>query len=125
MRRHRLNGGAAAIALWLALASPLTQTAGAAGGFVPGLEDVPLMPGLAAAPEATTVFDKPAGRIVESYASGTGTPAEVSAFYDATLTQLGWRRVAAGQYLRRSEMLRIEVSAEDSAVTVRFALAPR
>src|SRR3546814_7081615 len=62
-----------------------------------GVEDLPLMPGLAEIADAATVFDAPQGRIVESYAAGTVAAAEIRSFYAQTLPQLGWTAVDAGQ----------------------------
>src|SRR5919106_2367086 len=63
-------------------------------GYVAGIADLPLMPGLEELPDAGVVFDKPAGRIVDAYAQGRVTPASVLDFYGKALPQLGWR--AAG-----------------------------
>src|SRR5262249_36400359 len=47
----------------------LVQPAAGAQSYVPGTEDVPLMPGLAA-DDSALIFDKPQGRIVEAAARG-------------------------------------------------------
>src|SRR3546814_2101394 len=62
-----------------------------------GVEDLPLMPGLAEIADAATVLDAPQGRIVESYAPGTVAAAEFRSFYAQSLPQLGWTAVDAGQ----------------------------
>lgn len=108
-----------AAALLLAPAS-----ASATDPFVEGLEDVPLMAGLAALPDRSVVFDKPAGRIVESYAAGPVRRADVLRFYDETLPHLGWS--GRGQVFRRdSEVLRLGFEGRDGALVVRFSLSPR
>ena len=99
----------------------------AAEEFVPGIPDLPLMPGLAVADPVPVVFDKPGGRIVEAAALGASSPAAGARFYRATLPQLGWtpgpeERYDALSYARENETLRIEMG-EDG--TVRFLLAPR
>ncbi|HEX7969421.1 MAG TPA: hypothetical protein VF502_14470, partial [Stellaceae bacterium] len=64
-----------------ALVLLLLAPAGAAlaGDFVPGTEDVPLMPGLASVAGSSLVFDKPQGRIVEAQATGKVTRNAVQA----------------------------------------------
>lgn len=103
--------------------------------FVPGLTDVPAMPGLAAAESEPLVFDKPGGRIVQTLLSGSVPRKAVLAFYDQTLPQLGWRRTAERVFIREGEELRLEfvTAAERTATertatertTVRFTLNPR
>ena len=115
----------AAISLWLA---PLASLAGGGapdGGFVAGLEDLPLMDGLVEHRDAGVVFDKPGGRLVEAYASGAAEAAEVAAFYRATLPELGWRRIAEMTFLREGEVLRIHMLAGEDGLTVRFFLSPQ
>lgn len=96
----------------------------AADPFVDGLEDVPLMAGLTALPDRSVTFDKPSGRIVESYARGAVRRAEVIRFYEATLPQLGWSGKARS-YLREGEELRLGFEGKDGALVVRFSLSPR
>ena len=98
-------------------------TASAADGFVPGIADLPLMPGLGATDGDAFVFDSPAGRIVQASATGPVTRARVEAFYAETLPELGWRRAGAG-WRREDEVLRLEIADDGAAVTVRFELAP-
>ncbi len=98
---------------------------GGARGFVTGVEDLPLIAGLTEQADAGVVFDKPSGRIVEAYATGALTRAEVVAFYVQTLPELGWRQVGDMAFARESEVLRIVVSGDDGALTVRFSLSPR
>lgn len=116
------------IVIGLALVSwllPLAPLAGRAdGGFLAGVQDLPLMPGLREIPELTVVFDKPNGRLVRAIAKGESTPASLWRFYDETLPQLGWRRLATGQFVRDGESLRISVRKNGAILTVRFAIAP-
>jgi hypothetical protein len=96
----------------------------AADGFVDGIDDLPLMTGLAAAGEPT-VFDAPQGRVVEALAEGTATRSAVLAFYAATLPQLGWRADGVGRYAREGERLVIEFPPAPAGRTqVRFFLSP-
>ena len=100
------------------------QVQDGAGGFVAGIEDLPLMAGLVEDSAAALVFDKPEGRIVEALARGPLERAAVKAFYAATLAELGWRPSDDGSYTREGEALRITISGEDGAVTVHFSLTP-
>jgi hypothetical protein len=120
----------------LVLASPclagagLIQTSAVQSGFVPGTEDVPLMPGLSADAGSSLVFDKPQGRIVEAAASGAVTRHAVMAFYEESLPQLGWRRAAAASpssksFERDGERLSLDFDGRDGNLQVAFTLAPR
>ncbi len=113
---------AALMAPWLLSLMP--PKGHADGGFLPGVEDLPLMPGLREIPEATLIFDKPAGRLVRAMARGESNPAALWRFYDETLPQLGWRRLATGYFVRDGEGLRITVENNGTTLTVRFAIAP-
>ncbi len=94
--------------------------------FMQTIEDLPLMPGLDEDAASGINFDSPGGRIVEVYAVGRVTAAEVTAFYQEVLPQLGWRGDAGGLYIRDAESLRIEaISAEPSGpLSVRFRVQP-
>ncbi len=85
----------------------------AADGFVPGVADLPLMPGMIAGNDGGEVtFDSPEGRIVDVTAQSTTPWAAIRAFYDETLQQLGWQVVgnsASGvTYQRDAERLLLE-----------------
>jgi hypothetical protein len=108
------------------LATMLLALGAAAGdGFVPGTEDLPLMPGLVAVEGAGVVFDKPQGRIVEAEAKGKVKRDAVRKFYGATLPGLGWAASGPSRWQRESEALVIDIKGRDGAVTVGFRLAPR
>jgi len=93
--------------------------------FVAGFEDLPLMPGLEQGEDSGTVFDSPSGRVIEAYAEGPVSPADVDAFYAKTLPQLGWRQVSERRYHREGEILEITPHRGDQAsVRVRFYLSP-
>lgn len=96
-----------------------------AQSYVAGIDDLPLMPGLAEQEAEGLVFDKPEGRIVEAVASGAGTSRAVGEYYARVLPQLGWHRAPDGSYTRDSERLVIATRQDGSRVTVRFTLAPR
>ena len=97
--------------------------------YVPGTEDVPLMPGLAADETASLVFDKPQGRIVEAAARGAVSRRAVMAFYAESLPQLGWRRIAGNaankSFERDGERLSLDFDGRDGNLQVAFTLAPR
>lgn len=96
--------------------------------FLPGFEDVPKAPGLAAQEADVLVFDSPAGRIVEVYAVGAENWLDVTTFYSGTLQQLGWvtRNTSeeSVRFVREGEVLTLDRFGADGALTVRFTLAP-
>lgn len=97
----------------------------AAAGFVPGIEDLPLMPALSADADSEMVFDTPAGRIVQASATGTASREAVLKFYRETLPQLGWAPSGTGIFTRESEELRIEFAGgAPDPLTVKFSLKP-
>ncbi|MFN0042411.1 MAG: hypothetical protein ACKVSF_04260 [Alphaproteobacteria bacterium] len=118
------SGRAAVLALFL-LGAPLQALGDHRQSFVGGLEDLPLMDGLAEDRAAGLIFDKPDGRLVDAYAAGPVTPDAVAAFYRETLPELGWRVVAPLTFEREGERLTIEAEALAGEVLVRFHLAPR
>lgn len=96
--------------------------------YMPGTEDVPLMPGLAADDAASLVFDKPQGRIVEAAARGAVSRHAVMAFYEESLPQLGWRRTGTStrkSFERDGERLSLDFDGRDGNLQVAFTLAPR
>jgi len=112
--------------LCLILAVPVGAVmAQSADGFLDGIPDLPLMPGLTESPESGLVFDKPSGRIVEAVAAGAVSAGDVSAFYETTLPQLGWQRDQAGTYLRDGEKLKLNIEEAAGGVTVQFTLSPQ
>ena len=125
-RRIRIIGHALAAVLISAGASGAGRAAAAeaAPAYVAGIDDLPLMPGLAEVPDAGVVFDKPSGRIVEAYAEGAVARAAVAAFYAATLPQLGWRARQSNVFLREGERLSLIFLGGDGDLIVRFTLEP-
>lgn len=110
--------------LGAAATTPTAAQQKAAATFVPGLEDLPLMPGLRPVEPASTYFDSPAGRIVIAYAGGPLERPAIQAFYATTLPQLGWTRAGDTDYRRDGETLRIEIG-EARPPLVRFTLSPQ
>ena len=94
--------------------------------FIAGIEDLPVMPGLAEIADAGLIFDKPSGRIVEAYAQGEVGKQAVLDFYQETLPQLGWLSQVGNRYAREGEELTLQVRAsETGGVVVMFRLAPK
>ena len=93
--------------------------------YVSGIADLPLVAGLTEDVDAAIVFDKPSGRIIEAFATGALTRAEVTAFYAHTLPELGWQRLGDLAFARERELLRIVVSNDNGVLAVRFSLSPR
>ena len=113
------------------LAVLLVPPATAADGFVAGVDDLPLMPGLQGLPGDGTVFDAPGGRVVEAWAEGSTSRDAVLAFYGSTLPQLGWTPLEPGLYRREGEALRLEFPGNGPGgrrnpgrLYVRFYLSP-
>lgn len=109
-----------ALLVFLLLAPVVAQ----AEEFVPGTEDLPLMPGLAAIDGSSLVFDKPEGRIVEAQAQGQVARKAVRQFYAATLPQLGWSAAGNNIWRRDAERLKLDYRGSDGALTVSFTLSP-
>jgi hypothetical protein len=109
-------------AFFLLLARPADAGAGA---YLSAVDDMPLMAGLNEALNQGVVFDAPQGRIVQAYASGPVSRAEVENFYAATLPQLGWRQDGPMRFVREGEQLALEITETGTAsVTVLFILTP-
>ena len=84
-----------------------------------------MAPGLTAQGAEPVVFDSPAGRIVEAFATGTTDRASITSFYTGTLPALGWQPEEAGlAFQRDGERLTLDFFGADGALTVRFTLAP-
>ena len=111
----------AALAAFLAV---MLAGAALADNFVPGTEDLPLMPGLRPVANSGLVFDKPQGRIVEATAKGKVTREAVRRFYAETLPGLGWSE-DAGAWRRENEALKIDMKGRDGDLTIGFTLTPR
>ncbi|MGA2087673.1 MAG: hypothetical protein ACLQE9_01525 [Roseiarcus sp.] len=92
--------------------------------FVPGTEDLPLMPGLAPIDGSSLVFDKPEGRIVEAQAKGKLARGDVARFYAQTLPQLGWSAAGTDLWRREGERLKLDYRGPDGNLTVSFTLSP-
>src|SRR4051812_46945861 len=90
------------------LAAAFDARAQAPAAYVSGLEDVPLMAGLAPTRTSDVNFDSPQGRIVIVNTQGTVDRPAVQDFYAQSLGQLGWDRIGDAAFRRQGEMLRLE-----------------
>ena len=94
--------------------------------YFTGIEDLPVMPGLAEIPDAGLIFDKPSGRIVEAYAQGEVSEGAVLDFYQETLPQLGWLSQADNRFAREGEELTLQIRENEvGGIVVMFRLAPK
>ena len=105
---HILLFQAAALAALLLAGFGATKPS--AAQFVPGIAELPVLAGLTPEPEGPMVFDTPEGRIVTTSLTGAVAEKAVRDFYGATLVQLGWRKLATGQFRREGEILRLSIS---------------
>jgi len=73
---------------------------------------------------ATLYFDKPGGRLIQSYAYGAVSSDDATDFYLAVMPEFGWQIGEGLVFLREGEMLRIEFIPEERSLVVRFVLSP-
>ncbi len=121
---------ARAVIFALFLSIPALAAAVEPNCFVTGMGDVPAMPALSAAENGALVFDKPAGRIVETTMQGQVGRKAVLDFYRQTMPQLGWKRITDSLFEREGEQLHLEFPSETAPaqagrITVQFVLIPR
>ena len=103
----------------------ITENSNTAPKFIPGVNGLPLVTGLVLMPGRHIIFDTPEGRIIEAFADGKISPANILAFYTDTLPQLGWIVKSKNEFERENEVLRIEVSAnKKNQSIVRFFITP-
>ena len=93
--------------------------------FLIAIEEVPLMAGLTEEKTPALDFDKPDGRLVETYAYGEVGAQEATEFYRAVMPEFGWQNIDGLVFTREGEMLRIELIPEEHALVVRFVLSPK
>jgi len=90
------------------------------------LNDIPLMPGLEELPDHTLIFDKPGGRIIESAMVAQNLDREsIESFYNQTLPQLGWVRIAQNSFIRRNEKLYLSIEEEEEYNILFLRIEPR
>ncbi len=103
--RPARRGLAVLVAVQLACCAPVGD-----GGFIAGLDGLPLMPGQTENPAERSSFDSAAGRIELRGAAGPATAEAILAFYADTLPQLGWQRLAGDLFARGGERLRLDLA---------------
>jgi hypothetical protein len=106
------------------LAAPLLARAQTPVAYVAGIEDLPLMAGLAPTRTNDLNFDSPQGRIVIVNTRGAVERQAVQDFYATSLAGLGWDRIGDSAFRRQGEMLRLEFGQQGPQLTVRFTLSP-
>ena len=126
-----------AVLVVLVVANPAQLRADSVA-FIPGTEDIPLMPALVPLEDGTMRFDTPTGRVVESLAQSRAgqslSPQSLSDFYNQILPGLGWQTDGTG-FTRSGERLEIKIwpksesgsSAQNALpgdIIVRFLLSP-
>ena len=126
--RRRAFAAAALVAVCGGLSWPspalAQETQPEAVAYVDGVADLPLMPGLVEVAGAGVVFDKPSGRIVETYVQGEVGRDAVLDFYRRSLPALGWEAAGAAGFRREGEHLRLEFVSEEGPLVLRFSLHP-
>ena len=93
--------------------------------FINGFNDVPLMVGMTEAIESNVVFDTVQGRILVSFARSRESKDKIIAFYEESLSQLGWQMKEDGRFVRGVEILNVDFFPDGEYLVVRFSLEPR
>ena len=93
--------------------------------FISGFNDVPLMLGMTEAIESNVVFDTVQGRILVSFARSRESKDKIIAFYEESLSQLGWQMKEDGRFVRGVEILNVDFFPDGEYLVVRFSLEPR
>lgn len=90
--------------------------------FLPGSEDIPLMPGMK--PQGTpVVFDKVSGHIFSATVDTQKTSQAILQFYDGSLKNLGWTKIRKGRYRRGNQLLWIKIQESSTIQSVHFELS--
>jgi|OM-RGC.v1.027559376 hypothetical protein len=93
--------------------------------FISGFNDVPLMLGMTEAIESNVVFDTVQGRILVSFARSRESKDKIIAFYEESLSQLGWQMKEDGRFVRGVEILNVDFFPDGEYLVGRFSLEPR
>jgi hypothetical protein len=110
----------------VALLAPSASRDGlAAGEFVTGFDELPLMRGMTEIPDTDVSFDTTTGRIVIAFARTSEDPVAIREFYHTTLSQLGWREQTNTAYTREDEVLSFDYLTDGLDTIVRFSLLPQ
>jgi hypothetical protein len=93
--------------------------------FIDAIGDVPLHKDLYIADDFVTIYDTPAGRIVDVTAYGTIAPELALRYYETTLPALGWHPLAKNTYRRGDEMLSLSVETDECpGFILKFSVRP-
>ena len=97
--------------------------------FLPNFGDVPVMEGLTEMEAGRVVFDAPDGTIATAILSGNMKKKNARAFYDASLTALGWAKRDSKTkyqlvYERGVERLTISMEQRKKQLKLIFNLVP-
>lgn len=95
-----------------------------AAGYSTVVEDLPLMPSMMEHAEEAVVFDKPAGRIVETAAETASSSEDIQKFYYETLPPLGWKNISPLRFSRDNEKLYISIERKGEMNLVHFSITP-
>lgn len=106
------------------VAALLCGTAAAGNAFLVEFEDLPLPAGLVELPGGT-LFEAPAGRIVDAQAEGELSAQQVRSFYAETLPQLGWEMTGESTFRRDRELLHITLENRKRLLAVHFSVVPQ
>lgn len=84
------------------------------------------MHGLIEQPDQSLSFDKPEGRIVESWAAiDSKSRDEILRYYESTLPQFGWQQKNQTLYIRNAEQLRLDFESIDGHDHFRVMISPK
>lgn len=83
------------------------------------------MPGLEEIPADTLTFDKPEGRIIESFALMHHLKdSDVTAYYTRVLPAFGWGAAGKNRFFRQSEMLEISFETGQNGRFTKITIRP-
>ena len=92
--------------------------------FISVIEDLPLMAGLSEVGEGVQ-FSTSQGRIAEVTTMGKVKREAVISFYESTLPQLGWKRVAKGRFAREEETLELVFEKKRAELKRKIRFSPQ
>lgn len=96
----------------------------AADAFLPGTEDIPLMPGLIIDITDNMDFDTPAGQIITLEGTAKKLNAsDIYTFYQSALPTMGWKEVQKGYFKREKDSLRLTVLSTQKPIRIQFEIS--
>jgi len=125
MMRNKSLLGVFKLALFISSLSLISGVSHSGERFINGFNDVPLMLGMTEAIESNVAFDTVQGRILVSFARSRESKDKIIAFYEESLTQLGWEMKEDGRFVRGVEILNVDFFPDGEYLVVRFSLEPR